>query len=150
MTAMLTVLVLQLEGAVKGENGFAADDVLRLNRAGRPPLPSIAEDQASASAPGWSASLRDDAAESCRAPIHDCKRLPCHMLKLLLMLRTAATWSLESEKMNTKKSHNRNSKTRPPVPHAHVGPQGRSVPRHITISLYLILQSLISCACTWA
>ncbi|CAL8469874.1 g9416 [Coccomyxa elongata] len=45
-------LFLQLEGAVKGENGFAADDVLRLNRAGRPPLPSIAEDQAAASAPG--------------------------------------------------------------------------------------------------
>ncbi|BDA43885.1 hypothetical protein COCOBI_05-0680 [Coccomyxa sp. Obi] len=45
-------LFLQLEGAVKGENGFAADDVLRLNPAGRPPLPSIAEDQAAVSAPG--------------------------------------------------------------------------------------------------
>lgn len=50
--------MLQLEGAVKGENGFAADDVLRLNRPGRPPLPSIAEDQSAVSAPGWCACLR--------------------------------------------------------------------------------------------
>ncbi len=28
---------------MKGENGFAADDVLRLNRGARPPLFSIAE-----------------------------------------------------------------------------------------------------------
>ncbi|KAK9915604.1 hypothetical protein WJX75_001395 [Coccomyxa subellipsoidea] len=45
-------LFLQLEGAVKGENGFAADDVLRLNRGGRPPMPSIAEDTAQSDAAG--------------------------------------------------------------------------------------------------
>lgn len=44
--------LVQLEGAVTGENGFAADDVLRLNRSAKPLLASIAEDGAPAEAAG--------------------------------------------------------------------------------------------------
>lgn len=59
---LMVCVCLQLEGAVKGENGFAADDVLRLNRGGRPPMPSIAEDTAQFDAAGtdlrhWTCSL---------------------------------------------------------------------------------------------
>ncbi len=48
----------QLEGAVTGENGFAADDVLRLNRSAKPLLDSIAEDSAPAEAAGAVTSLQ--------------------------------------------------------------------------------------------
>jgi hypothetical protein len=39
------VCELQLEGAVKGENGFDARDVLRLNSAAQTRLPRICEEQ---------------------------------------------------------------------------------------------------------